>query len=445
MLLIEPNLKSYGDAIAAHYKQTPLYFLTQGDTSGAYDALEQNVERINRDFSNPNTQVEAAMDLVTPMAKLSGILGTVGKFDHLPNQFLENTPTNPNPLVGTRYARTDLGLLVPQQNIKAEELYNSLLIPKLSDMTSRGQQIDMISGMPLKNPFTTTGGFDYPRDKLLNEKGVIYASNEQALQKDLDRIINAKNYFESQNVPVENIFLTPTTMSEGSEYFSDMSAKAFLNFIDNGRISKELINELDTEIRNFAPKKNKDGSITYPTKDWKGIMTPEGRDQLANNAKYRKALAKRMEIQKYGKQMGFNYEDIRGAVLEDRLKGVDPNMFGDTLIKINPDKLQLVRGNHPAYSHDALGAEGVFTLGHNLPIKNVLYGDDFFEALKRGELTTQVKKGKEIPADDISQTKQADKNTFGRLYDGTSGVLGGFIDDQAMDRILEYQRRFGLL
>lgn len=440
-----PDLTKVKDKIMI---STPLGYILRGDMPGfKQDFIDRNTQPItlsNEDLMN------MSMDLVNPMAKVGGIVGSIGKSAFKPftqSRFLESTPKNPDPRVGNRYERTDLGLLVPHKNLPDSEFYNSVIIPKQSDLTSRGQRIEEVSDMPLKNPVTTTGGYDYPRDIGLNEKGVVYASNEQAAQKDINRILNAKKYFESQNIPVNNYFLTTSSMADGSEYFSDMTAKTFLNFIDNGRISKQLVNDLDEEIRRFNPKKKKDGSVSFPTSDWKGIMTPEGREQLnsINGAKYRKALAKRMEIQKYGKEMGFNYEDIRGAVLADRLKGLEANMFGDTLIKVNPDKLKLVEGSHPAYSHDILGSEGVFTLGNNYPIRGVLYGNDFFEALKRGELTTQVKKGKTIPADDISKTKQADKNTFGRLYDGTSGILGGYVDDATLERMKAFKKFQGLL
>ena len=422
--------------------ETPLGYMVRGDMGGAVNKLGSNAKLRVDAMMNPETAIETGMDYVT------GGAGTIGKSAFKPftqSRFLESTLKNPDPRVGTRYERTDLGLLVPHKNLTDDDLYNSLIIPKQSDLTSRGQRIESVSDMPLKEPVITTGGFDYPRDKGL--KGVVYASNEQAAQKDINRILNAKNYYESQDIPVNNIFLSPSTMADGSEYFSDMSAKTFLNFIDNGRISKQLVNDLDEEIRRFNPKKKKDGSVSFPTSDWKGIMTPEGREQLnsINGAKYRKALSNRMEIQKYGKEMGFNYEDVRGAVLADRLKGLEANMFGDTLIKVNPNKLKLAEGSHPAYSHDVLGAEGVYTLGNNYPIKGVLYGDDYFEALKKGELTTQVKKGKTIPADDISKTKQADKNTFGRLYDGTSGILGGYVDDATLERMKAFKKFQGLL
>lgn len=438
-----PDLSKVKDNIMI---STPLGYILRGDMAGfKQDFIDRNstpVTLTNEDLMN------MSMDLVTPMAKVGGIVGSIGKNAFKPftqSRFLENTPKNPDPRVGTRYERTDLGLLVPHKNLTDDDLYNSIIIPKQSDLTSRGQRIESVSDMPLKEPVITTGGFDYPRDKGL--KGVVYASNEQAAQKDINRMLNAKKYYESQDIPVNNIFLAPSTMADGSEYFSDMTAKTFLNFIDNGRISKQLVNDLDEEIRRFNPKKKKDGSVSFPTADWKGIMTPEGREQLnsINGAKYRKALAKRMEVQKYGKEMGFNYEDIRGAVLADRLKGLEANMFGDTLIKVNPNKLKLAEGSHPAYSHDVLGAEGVYTLGNNYPVKGVLYGDDYFEALKRGELTTQVKKGKTIPADDISKTKQADKNTFGRLYDGTSGILGGYVDDATLERMKAFKKFQGLL
>ena len=87
-------------------------------------------------------------------------------------------------------------------------------------------------------------------------------------------------------------------MGSGSEYFGGDTSKVLLNFVDNGKMTKDLVNQLDDEIR-----KGVGGLPAMP--DWKGIMTEEGRDQLSKVGKYKVAFSKRMENQKYQKALGF--------------------------------------------------------------------------------------------------------------------------------------------
>jgi len=412
-----------------YFIQTPLGYMVRGDISGAVDKLGSNAKLRVDAMRDPETGLNAGLDFLTGGA---GTIGkTVGKNAFKPftqSRFLENKPSNPNPLVGTRYEVTDLGLLVPQKTIKAEDLYGSTIVPKQSDITSRGQRIESVSDMPLKNPVITTGGFDYPRDKSLFDKNIIYASNQSASQTDINRLLNA--YDENiKRGGTGTIYLAPTTMGKGSEYFSNMSKDVALNFIDNKRISKSLIKELDNEIKNGIGK-----SKALP--DWKGIMSEEGRNQLATESKYRKAFMNRLENQKYQKEMGFNIQDIEGSVLADRLKGVGSDMIGDTLIKVDPKKLKMMEGSHPAYTHDIVGGQYEGTLGTNISIPK-LYGDDFFNALQSGKIKGYPK--------NLSKNTNPMQDTLGVLYMGKSGELGKFIDEPTVERLMFEQKLKGLI
>ena len=95
-----------------------------------------------------------------------------------PKGFLTSTPTNPNPLVGTRYITSPQGLLVPKREITPDELLGSMIVPKHSDRVTRNQLVTEVSGYTLPNPVLTTSGFEYPRDKTLYDKDVVYASTK---------------------------------------------------------------------------------------------------------------------------------------------------------------------------------------------------------------------------------------------------------------------------
>ena len=165
-------------------------------------------------------------------------------------------------------------------------------------------------------------------------------------------------------------------------------------------------------------------------------MTEEGRNQLAKESKYRKALMNRLEHQKYQKQMGFNIQDIEGAVLEDRLKGIGPDMIGDTLIKVDPKKLKMREGFHPAYTHDIEGGRYAGSLGVNIPIQK-FYGDKFINKLQSGKIGEYAK--------DLSKNRNPMQDTLGVLYMGKSGLLGKFIDEPTVERIAFEQKMKGLL
>lgn len=340
--------------------------------------------------------------------------------------FLTNTRTNPNPLVGTRYVARPSGLLVPEREITPDELLGSMIVPKHSDRVTRNELVTEVSGETLANKVRTTSGFQYPRDRELYNKKVMYASNKDAAQTDIDRLQSASARGKELG-GTGDTFLAPTTMGDGSEYFGGDTSKVLLNFVDNGKMTKDLVKQLDDEIR-----KGLNGVPAMP--NWKGIMTAEGREQLNKIGKYKVSFSKRMEKQKYQKTLGYNYKDIEGALLIPELKGKQ-NTIGHTLIKTDdPNKLHLIDGTHPAYTKDIIGGQYAGGFKDDMPLSE-LYGDNFMQQLLTGTIPNQNTLLKNYTA---SQSINPVGDSIGAMMmtkDG--GAIGKFMDEKSVDALIK--------
>ena len=341
--------------------------------------------------------------------------------------FLTSTPTKPNPIVGTRYKTTPQGLLVPKREITPDELLGTMIVPKYSDATTRNQLVTEVSGQTLNNPVLTKSGFEYPRDKKLYDKKVVYASNEGAAQTDIDRLTSASAKGKQLGGTGDTL-LAPTTMGRGSEYFGGMTSDTLLNFIDNGKMTKELIGQLDNEIKNGI------GLAGVKLPNWKGIMTAEGRKQLKEEGKYRIALSKRMETQKYQKALGFNVQDVEGSLIIPELKGKQ-DTIGHTFVKVkDPTKLHLVDGSHPAYNKDIIGGQYIGGFKEDIPLSE-LYGDTFMQQLLTGKIPNQNTLLKDYT---LSKSTNPVGDSIGALMmtkDG--GAIGKFMDEQSVDKLIK--------
>jgi len=439
---------------------SPAGYLARGDIKGFKKDLTTPKYKLDQE-----TMFNLGMDLVNPMSKVAGIVGSVkntgkqvlkkyGKEDlvsvYNPQEFIQSTPTKPVDIVGKRYTEKTVEKLAPVELIKdPNDLYGYTIVPKASDITSRGKIIDEISGHEMKNKMMTESGFDYGRAPKNVEEDIFYASNRGAAQTDVDRIVNA--YEENINRGGKGkIIYGPSKMARYSEDFSTMPTTYALNFIDNGRMSKQLINELDDEIRRGV-------GHASGLPEWKGIMTEEGRKQLFNpsnietdkaGAVYRKRLTDRLRSQKYQKELGFNWDDLEGALLEDRLKSAPANSLGDILYDIDVKNLRLAPSAHGSYDTDLVAPNKIKSLGFNVPITE-LYGDKYMKDLLTGKINYHdwmtpkkqqqlINKGKG-PKYLLNNTNPI-QDAYGILDMGKSGQLGKFMDEKAVEDLYNYQQ-----
>lgn len=426
---------------------TPAGYLARGDIKGFKKDLTTPKYKLDEE-----TMFNLGMDLVNPMAKVAGIVGSVkntgkqvlkkyGKEDLIsvynPQEFIQSTPTKPVDIVGKRYTEQTVEELAPVELIKdPNDLFGYTIVPKASDITSRGKIIDEVSGHEMKQKMMTEAGFDYGRAPKNVAEDRFYASNRGAAQTDVDRLMNA--YEENINRGGKGkLIYGPTKMARFSEDFSTMPTVYALNFVDNGRMSKQLISELDDEIRRGV-------GHAKGLPEWKGIMTEEGRKQLFNpsnmegdkaGAVYRKRLTDRLRSQKYQKELGFNWADLEGALLEDRLKSAPANSLGDILYDIDVQNLRLEPSAHGSYDTDLVAPNKIKGLGFNIPITE-LYGDKFMNQLMTGQIPYNANP-KNLLA---TASKNPLQDAYGVLYMGKSGLLGKFMDEQAVEDLYKYQQ-----
>ena len=182
--------------------------------------------------------------------------------------------------------------------------------------------------------------------------------------------------------------------------FSVQPTQLTLAVLDNQPLSKLDIARVDESIREMPITKTvKEGGKevkvkTYPFKNFKGIMTPKGRDQLFGLGKVgtsagnlRKAFMNRMAVKQNQKAFHFNIQDIDMALTDPALRGVPYGYMGNAIIKAPDEGIKIVKGNNASYPYD-FGGKYFGTMNHNFHMRT-LYGKQYDEVLE--ELTKKNK------------------------------------------------------
>lgn len=311
--------------------------------------------------------------------------GLLGNFTIDPRMYayLPDTPSKPNPLVGTRFTREDLNNLTPKVPMKIEDLQGSTIKIMPWDSTNAEQRITSVSGEPVN--VKTYGGQDFARALHNYNQDVGGASNREIAKRIASRIDEARKINE-QNKGTGDIYMLPSTMSKGAENFSPMPTDVFLQLIQNNP-DKNHITKLNEWLRNAPVVKNK--KIIRPFTNFQGIDTEEGIKQLYSGegfdaggtaGEFRKAFAKEMEKVRNEQVFGYNAKDVTSAVLDPSLIGVPKGYVGNTIIKAMPDT-KLLPSTHPAYDTDFSG-KYAGSLLNNIPVEvmmpksyNALYAE----------------------------------------------------------------------
>lgn len=355
----------------------------------------------------------------------------------MPSIYLPDTPLKRNPLVGTRFETESIGGLAEKKPVKIEDIKGSSIMIMPWDSTSRNVKVKSISDEPLAREVTTHGGQDYARDIKHIEQNIGGASNLEIAKRIRDRDIAARQ----ENIEAGgtgNVIHLPTTMGAGAENFSVMPAEIYLSLLDAKSPSKTFVKDIDKSIREFKIAKGvgEDRVITQPFKNFKGIMTEEGRMQLytgeginSTAGELRKAFADRMSLKANQEYLGFNQEDLTAAITDPALKGLPKGYVGNTILRTGEDGMHLKPSQNPTYSTD-FTAEYLGSMGTNVPTEILMpktFGlllDEF--AGKRGSTRNMA---------------------LGALEKRKSGV-SEFVDDQVIENYYKYlneQRNLGLL
>ena len=328
--------------------------------------------------------------------------------------YRQTTPLKPDPSVGTRFERQFMGGLLDKTPIKLEDYQGSSVMIMPWDSTSRNYKILGVSDEALANPIITHGGQDYARDLAHIEQGIAGASNLGIAKRirDRDKMARMENVEAGGTGEILHL---PVTMGSGSENFSVMPVEVLLNFADKANLSKESLKEFDDSIRNFkvAKGKGEDRKVSYPFKDFKGIMSEEGRIQMYSGegvgstaGELRKAITDRFYLKENQEKFGFNAEDISAALTDPALVGVPKGYVGNTVILSTPEGMHLRPSVNRTYNTDFTGQyEG--TLGQSLPVEVLLaekfglLGNEF--AGKTGDIRNMILGALEKRKEGVSQ------------------------------------------
>jgi hypothetical protein len=340
--------------------------------------------------------------------------------------YRESTPMKPDPSVGTRYEREFLGGLSEKTPLKLEDYEGSSVMIMPWDSTSRNYRITGISDEALQKPVVTHGGQDYARDIGHIEQGIAGASNLEIAKRIRDRDAQAR----IENLEAGGsggILHLPVTMGAMSENFSVMPTEVLLNFFDRAALSAGDIKKFDDSIREFKVFKGtgEKRRETQPFKNFKGIMTDEGRVQIytaegldGTAGELRKAIANRAYLKENQEKLGFNAEDISAALTDPALVGVPKGYVGNTVIMSTPEGMRLMPSANKTYNTDFTGQyQGTF--GPSIPAEVLLanrfqqLGQEF--ANKQGDVRNMILGALEKRKEGISEL--VDQQMIDRYYD----------------------------
>ena len=320
---------------------------------------------------------------------------------------LENTPKNPHPEVGDRFEVEFANGLEAKRLADIEAMKNGSILPMIWDSSSANYYIRSVSGHTFKYPkaFMTHGGDDFSRVIKNQERGIGGASNYEVVKTIRDRVDQVRK-LNLEKGGSGDVFLMTRRMSPyrtGGNHpmdFSVQPTQLSLAILDNQPLAKADIARLDNSIREqHVMKEVKENGKkvkvkTYPFKNFKGVMTPKGRDQLFGLGKVgtsagnlRKAFMNRMAVKQNQKAFHFNIEDLDMALTDPALRGVPYGYMGNAIIKAPDEGIKIVKGENASYPYD-FGGKYFGTMNHNFHMRT-LYGKQYDEVLE--ELTKKNK------------------------------------------------------
>jgi hypothetical protein len=374
--------------------------------------------------------------------------------------YLENTPTKPNPEVGTRFKAVPQGNLAQRQKFNIENYEGKgSIVPIPYDATTRNNLVSEISGRKLQKPLMTEGGFDYSLDKQNMAQNIGGASNLGIAGRVAKRVDQA-----AKENPGD-VFLMPNTMSDSDkvknfpENFSHHPAHIILDLMEQRQLGKNTIQTLNDDLRSQVEiVKGPNGPVkTTPYTGFVGFDHPELADQLQFGGRglgttagnLRKKIVERLGQVNIQKLLDYNLGDVRAGILDPDIS-TDPKAYmGHTVVKASPGA-PLRLSKHKSYDTDYAGTN-VGGMG-NRPLE-IMMPDVYSEidkelsqrpaktektsAQKRAQVVGALEKRKERFAQPINARVI---NNAG-LYE--EGLKQGEFDPKNVDSVLTYFKRKG--
>jgi hypothetical protein len=273
------------------------------------------------------------------------------------NVYLPNTPSNRNPLVGTRYETQQLPGIVARRPVNYDEMRGGSIMTYPTDILSRNTLVTSVSDIPLgNNAFVTPGGLMYMMDENNIAKKIGYASNQAAATSQNNRALQAIE----ENLKMGGtgrIFMAPHTMPPGGENFSTGPTLGLLSMIDATNPNPSLLNTISDQIRAATVK-----GVKGKYKDFVGLNDPMAAAQLLTGqglkagsaGDLRKVFVDKMSNVAAEKGLDFNYPDLQRAMFDPNVMNRPSFWMGDAIYEALP-KLGIQPGTHGAYGYDMPG------------------------------------------------------------------------------------------
>jgi hypothetical protein len=361
------------------------------------------------------------------------------------NVYLPNTPSNRNPLVGTRYETQQLPGIVARRPVNYDEMRGGSIMTYPTDILSRNTLVTSVSDIPLgNNSFVTPGGLMYMMDENNIAKKIGYASNQAAATSQNNRALQAIE----ENLKMGGtgrIFMAPHTMPPGGENFSTGPTQGLLSLIDVTNPSPSLLNTISDQIREATVK-----GVKGKYKDFVGLNDPMAKLQLLTGeglkagsaGDLRKVFVDKMSNVAAEKGLDFNYPDLQRAMFDPNVMNRPSFWMGDAIYEALP-KLGIQPGTHGAYGYDMPGI--FFGNTRGAPI------NEFMQPVYNKILPTQMNKpgsgyksasledlfGQiQMPGDIPAGRTYADPNQLTRGKLSTAGEnISMFMDDAQIKRL----------
>ena len=265
----------------------------------------------------------------------------------VPVGYVKHTEKSPNPHVGYRYEATQhpgIAQPIPIDLAKLEREKKGASLGVMPwDSQSRNVEVSSISGEPLQTHLYTHAGQPYSLDEKHLAKLIGGASAEEVADAIKTRDMFAAKENRERGGTGEVVHAVTTMGQYGENYShppSDFAFEIINRRLQEGKLTKKDLQELNNSIRTFQDKKKQVEQGIFPYANFAGFETPEGLQQIytgglglnTSSGNLRKAIA--AKLHKVGTQelLGFNSEDLINATTVPSLRGVDKGYLGGTLL-----------------------------------------------------------------------------------------------------------------
>jgi hypothetical protein len=363
--------------------------------------------------------------------------------------YLPHTPGKPDPTVGSRYKTQSVGNLAPKRDFDIQAEKGSSVMSNPWDSTSRGEKVLEVSDTPLVNPFVTEGGQDFARDLVNIESGVGGASGRQIAERMQDRVNDA--YFANMlDKGTGRIFTMPSTMEVTGSNYSTMPTDIIMDFFKQAELPPKYVDRVTDDLRSFVFEEER-GKFKNAAK----VGSPEFMKQLREGGEgfsagdLRKGLMNRMSKAEYQKLLGYNIEDVYGAIHDPTLKDLPKGFVGNTMIETSPFA-SVGPSTHQSYNASNAGkyAGSMPSMPIELMMPDLYQAMEInylkspkYQSLSPSQLRTMIINTIEKRGSVISQP--INDRVIDNAMRYQEGLKQGHFNPKDYDSIMEFMRRTG--